>query len=117
MKMRLALFLAASWITPVFAGPKFQIEQVNPRFPAQEMAAPDVTVHLVPSELPPVEKRDRLILKAGLANDVMNWDQLDRDLFYLSAKRAGSPSKLSEKYKSLSPKKLEKFWALVRSDS
>jgi hypothetical protein len=102
---------------PASQSPIYHVQQVDPSFDVNGLAGPGVQVHSSSkADLPDVQVRNQIIAKAGLEEDVKNWDELDKDLLYVRAKKAETSADLKKKYPSLPGTKLGKLIQLTLLD-
>ena len=125
--MRKSLLLVFALISYSFAGEPadsqayFHIQPLDPSLKADGFTGfkdPRIRVHpalTAKRSLPSVQDRDRLIHNAGLEEDVAHWDQLDRDLLYIKAKRA-SEKELAAAYPKLDEGKLRHLSQMIQGE-
>jgi hypothetical protein len=86
--------------------PTFHVQQVDPSFDSQKMAAPGVKVHGVEEldegswESPDPKARDKIFAQAGLKKSVGNWDALDLNTLFNIAQNS-TEARLVKSYPKL----------------
>jgi hypothetical protein len=103
---------------PVFlAGTAVAKEDINysiysDNYPVEQIKGP-VNQSTQKSEVLVPGKRDQLLMKAGLTQEVSSWDQLDRDRLVMRA-RHNPLLRFAGKYPNLPKDKLQKLHKLVQ---
>ncbi|MFL5785789.1 MAG: hypothetical protein ACJ76H_14320 [Bacteriovoracaceae bacterium] len=119
--MRTALFLSLFIVTFAYAADDFKVDVnvLDPDVDSSQLMGPHTTVHeglgpapKVHDQIPVPLERDRLFAKAGLADSVKDWDDLDRDIFFRKA-RAMKVTELAASYPKLPVEKLKTLKSVI----
>jgi hypothetical protein len=119
--MRTLFFLSLFIISSAFATDDFKVDVIvlDPDVDASQLKGPHTTVHeglgpapKIHGRIPVPHERDRLFEKAGLAESVKSWDDLDRDIFYRKA-RAMKVTELASAYPTLPLEKLKTLKTVI----
>jgi hypothetical protein len=99
--------------------PPFHVQQVDPSFDSQKMAGPGVKVHGAEEfkesdwKIPEKKDRDAIFLRVGLKAEVGAWDEMDKDVLFLTA-RDSNTKKLLKSYPKLPKEKLLELARLTK---
>jgi hypothetical protein len=101
---------------------QYHVQSLDPDLDVSSLAAPGVVVHQAKAPkqdakdlLPSTAARDKAFKKVGLVDELVQWDQLDRDHLYLRAQNL-SEEKVFEFYPALPKTKLSALVQLIKSN-